>query len=108
MYPSGTTVVVRIEQGENKFFVSDFGLGFQEAELMGADLLYARHAHPIAETNGVRFDNQAFFILEASRDQLPGAVVTIANCSHEATVRAADTLAEKTFSRPRSLRKTSR
>jgi hypothetical protein len=97
MYPSGTTVVVRIEQGDNRFFVSDFGLGYQESELMGAGLLYARHAHPIAETNGVRFDNQAFFILEASRDQLPGAVVTIANCSQEATMRAADALAEKTF-----------
>jgi hypothetical protein len=27
MYPSGTSVVVRIEEGENRFFVSDFGLG---------------------------------------------------------------------------------
>lgn len=97
MYPSSTSVVVRIEQGDNRFFVSDFGLGYQEAELMGAGLLYARHAHPIAETSGVRFDNQSFFVLEASRDQLPGAVVTIANCSQEATIRAADALAEKTF-----------
>jgi hypothetical protein len=64
---------------------------------MGAGLLYARHAHPIAETSGVRFDNQAFFVLETSRDQLAGAVVTIANCSQEATMRAADSLAEKTF-----------
>jgi hypothetical protein len=90
-------VVIRIEEGTNRFFVSDIGLGYQEAELMGAGLMYARNASTIAETAGVRFDNQSFFVLEASREQLPGAVVTIANCSQEAAIRAADALAEKTF-----------
>jgi hypothetical protein len=97
MYPSGSTVVVRIEEGTDRFFVSDMGFGFQEAELMGAGLLYAKPASVIAEAAGVRFDNQAFFVLEASREQLAGAVVTIANCSQEAVIRAADALAEKTF-----------
>jgi hypothetical protein len=97
MYPGGTTVVVRIEEGDNRFFVSDIGLGHQEAELMGADSLYAKPARIIAEEAGVRFDNQAFFVLEASREQLAGAVVTIANCSQQAVMRAADALAEKTF-----------
>jgi hypothetical protein len=97
LYPSGTTVVVRIQEGVDKFFVTDAGLGHQEAELMGASLIYSRHARPIADAAGVRFDNQAFFVLEASRDQLPGAVITIANCSQEATMRAADALAEQTF-----------
>jgi hypothetical protein len=97
LYPGGSTVVVRIEDGTDRFFVSDFGLGFQEADLMGASLMYARNAHPIAEAAGVRFDNQAFSVLEASKEQLPGAVVTIANCSQEATIRAADALAERTF-----------
>jgi hypothetical protein len=97
LYPGGATVVVRIEPGDNKYLVSDWGLGYQEADLVGASLLYPRHARAIAENAGVRFDNQAFFILEATRDQLAGAVVTIANCSQEATMRAADALAEKTF-----------
>lgn len=97
MYPGGACVVVRIEQGEGRFFVSDVGLGQQEADMMGAGMMYAKHARPIAEAAGVRFDNQAFFVLEASREQLAGAVVTIANCSQEATIRAGDALAEKTF-----------
>ncbi|THD70959.1 MAG: hypothetical protein E7813_06705 [Bradyrhizobium sp.] len=97
MYPSGSTVVVRVEQGENRFFVSDVGFGFQEAEMMGAGLMYTKPAHAIADEAGVKFDNQAFFVLEASRDELAGAVVTIANCSQHATMRAADALAEKTF-----------
>jgi hypothetical protein len=97
MYPGGATVVVRIEQGDNRFFVSDIGLGHQEADLMGAGSMYAKPARVIAEEAGVRFDNQAFFVLEAAREQLPGAVVTIANCSQHAVMRAADALSEKTF-----------
>jgi hypothetical protein len=97
MYPSGSSVVVRIEQGSDRFFVSDVGLGQQEADLMGAGPMYSKHARAIAELAGVRFDNQAFFVLEASRDQPAGAVATIANCSQEAAMRASDALAEKTF-----------
>jgi hypothetical protein len=97
LYPSGATVVVRIEAGENRYFVSDWGLGYQETDLYGAGSFYVRHGRHIAEKSGVGFDNQAFFVMEASREQLAGAVVTIANCSQEAAMRAADALAEKTF-----------
>jgi hypothetical protein len=97
LYPSGATVVIRIQQGDNRYFVSDWGLGYQETDLYGAGAFYVRHARPIAEKAGVGFDNQAFFIMEASREQLAGAVVTIGNCSQEAAMRAADALAEKTF-----------
>jgi hypothetical protein len=97
LYPSGSTVVVRVEQGDGRYFVSDWGLGYQESDMQGAALFYMRHARPIAEAAGVGFDNQAFFIMEASREQLPGAIVTIANCSQEATSQAAYALAEKTF-----------
>lgn len=97
IYPSGALVVVRIQRGDNKYFVSDWGLGYQETDLYGAGSFYVRHAKPIAEKAGVGFDNQAFFIMEATREQLAGAVVTIGNCSQEAAIRAADALAEKTF-----------
>jgi hypothetical protein len=97
-YPSGSLVVIRVHRADDKrFFVSDWGLGYQEADLTGSAIFYARHANPIAAKAGVNFDNQAFFVMEASREQLAGAVVTIANCSQEATIRAADSLAEKTF-----------
>lgn len=95
LYPSGANVVVRVEGGEDRFFISDAGFGHQEADMMGASLIYARHGRPIAENAGVRFDNQAFFVIEASRDQLPGAVVTIANCSYEAVALTAYKLADR-------------
>jgi hypothetical protein len=96
-YPSGALVVVRVHGTDDRFFVSDWGLGYQEADLNGSASFYTRHARTIAEKAGVGFDNQAFFVMEASREQLVGAVVTIANCSQEAAVRALDSLAEKTF-----------
>src|SRR5262245_53337013 len=49
LYPGGANVVVRIEQGDGRFFVSDIGLGHQEAELMGAGSMYAKPARIIAE-----------------------------------------------------------
>jgi hypothetical protein len=97
-YPSGALVVVRVHRADDeRFFVSDWGLGYQEADLTGSAAFYTRHANPIAQKAGVGFDNQSFFVMEALRGQLAGAIVTIANCSQEATIRAADSLAEKTF-----------
>lgn len=95
LYPSGSNVIVRVDGDKDRFFVSDAGFGYQEAEFMGASLIYTRHGRSIAENAGVRFDNQAFFVVEAEREQVPGAVVTIANCSHEAAALAAYKLAER-------------
>src|SRR5260221_3166411 len=98
IYPSGALVVVRVHHAnDDRYFVSDWGLGYQESDLAGAANFYTRHAKTIAEKAGVGFDNQAFFVMEAARDQLVGAIVTIANCSQEASIRAMDALAEKTF-----------
>jgi hypothetical protein len=95
LYPNGSTVVVKVHEAGQRYFVSDMGLGYQEADMMGAGTIYSRHARIVAENAGVRFDNQAFFILEASRDQLPSAIVTVANCSQEAVIIAAFRLSER-------------
>lgn len=97
LYPSGANVVVRIDANDKRYVVSDAGFGAQEADMMGASQIYSRHGRPIAENAGIKFDNQAFFVTEASREQLIGAVVTVAGCSQEATFRTSDALAEKTF-----------
>src|ERR1044071_3632432 len=66
LYPSGSTVVVRVDDGNGRYFVSDFGLGYSQSELYGAGSFFSRRARQIAERAGVGFDNQAFFITEAS------------------------------------------
>jgi hypothetical protein len=96
LYPSGSGVVVRVDDsGDGRFFVSDMGLGYQEAEMMGAALIYARHAKHIAENAGIQFDSEAFFVAKGTREQLAGAIATVANCSQEAVALAAYKLAER-------------
>jgi hypothetical protein len=95
LYPSGSTVVVRIESLGDQYFVTDLGLGYREADMMGASLVYARHARAIAEAAGVGFDQQEFFVAKASADQLAGCVIAVANCSLEAVSVSALKLSER-------------
>src|ERR1700677_2719324 len=67
MYPSGACAVVQITQQGDRFFVSDMGLGHQEAEMIGASTLYANSARGLADHYGIRFDNQAFFVRSEER-----------------------------------------
>jgi hypothetical protein len=96
LYPSGASVVVRISQlAEDNFYVTDFGSGYVEAEMMGASVVYSRHANDVAQAAGVSFDHHAFFALKVSGQQLAGAVSTVANCSLEAVALAAYKLADR-------------
>lgn len=95
LYPSGSTVVVRINDAYPNFFITDFGSGYSESEMMGASAIFARNARGVAESYGVQFDEHAFFVMEATREQLAGAVVTVANCSYQAVALAAFKLAER-------------
>ncbi len=94
-YPSGAGVVVRVSDAYPDFFVSDFGSGYEEAEMMGASAIYSRHAPFIAKSAGVGFDSHSFFVMKATREQLPSVIVAVANCAHEAVVTTALKLAEK-------------
>ena len=84
MYASGGFVVVRVEPASDKFFVSDFGSGFEEAQLIGEEATFKKVARAVAEANGIGFDPFAFFSVEVSLSQLPGAIAAIANSSQEA------------------------
>jgi len=65
--------------------------------MIGASTLYANSARGLADHYGIRFDNQAFFVAEASRDQLARATTIVANCSSEAAALAAYRAAERKF-----------
>lgn len=95
-YPSGSSSVIRISDEGGSFFVSDYGLGFDEAEMMGASQqLYFRQASAIAMKANVQFDQHAFFIVQVDKERLPGAVIAVANCSLEAVQLTAFKLAER-------------
>lgn len=92
-YANGTAVVVRIDDDGGSFFVSDDGYGSLTAEMMGASRSFSKVAGSVAARFGVEFDERLFFVMKASRDQLPAAVATIANVSAlsvERTIYAQD------------------
>jgi hypothetical protein len=96
MYPSGSLAVVRVDVlGYDRHFVTDMGAGFLEAEMMGASLIYARCARPLAEDAGIHFDRHALSLVDVSRAQLPGAIINVANVSLQATARTAYKQSEK-------------
>ncbi len=97
LYPSGSSALVNISQHGERFFLSDLGYGFQEAEMYGATGAFHKFAEKLAEHYGVAFDNQSFFVAEASRDSLPSAVTIIANCSVEAANTAALKASERRY-----------
>jgi len=97
LYVSGSHVVVRVDAGDldGSWFVSDYGMGAMEADMLGAIIGYKRFARIVAENAGVKFDENAFFVAQVTTSQLAGAVTTIANCSQEAVAVTALRQAER-------------
>ena len=95
IFPSGSTVVVRVADAHPHFFISDHGAGHEEADMMGAATIYTRYGRSVADRAGISFDHYAFFMMKASRDQLPGAIVTVANCALETVTIAVYKLDER-------------
>ncbi|NKK82038.1 hypothetical protein [Rhizobium leguminosarum] len=86
-YPSGASVVVRIDQHGDMFFVSDDGQANLNAELFGGVHVFARIASDVAKRFAIEYDQRSFFILQVRRSQLPAAVAIIANASSIAVDR---------------------
>ncbi len=99
IYPSGAGAVVNVSRHGDRFFVSDLGYGLQEAEMVGAAGSYQAAARKLAEHYGVIFDNQCFFLSEASEDELPAVITLIANCSAEAANAATLKASERSLTR---------
>lgn len=97
LYPSGASVVAQVSEQQDRYFITDMGFGHREAEMMGASSYYARSGRALADRFGIRFDNQAFFVAEATRENLAGAVTIVANASSEAAALAAFKAADRRF-----------
>lgn len=90
MYPSGGSVVVWIRRAPPHFLVSDFGFGFKECSIMGADRRqFMTRAATVAETSGVSITADGAFEVTVSEGQLTGAIKAVAACSQEVALRFA-------------------
>lgn len=86
-YANGSAAVVRIDEDQAGFFVSDDGYGALTAEMMGALPTFNTVAGAVAKRGGVEFDQRSFFVVRVQKEQLPGAVAVIANVSAQAVER---------------------
>lgn len=99
MYPSGGSVVVWIRREPPYFFVSDFGYGFRECSIMGADRRqFMSRAAPVADAAGINIAEDGTFQIVVSEAQLGGAIKTIGACSQEVALR----FAHRIFQRQRA------
>lgn len=86
-YPNGTSVVVRLDEHPEGFFVSDDGYAAVLADMMGGLPTFSRIAHIIAERSSVGFDHRCFFVAGVPREGLPTCVSYIANASSRSVER---------------------
>lgn len=81
------------------FTVSDFGFGYRECSIMGADRRqFMSRATPVAEASGVQISSDGAFQGMVSEGQLEGAIKAIAACSQEVALR----FAHRIFQRQRA------
>lgn len=102
-YPSGSSVVVEVEQKNNRVWVSDMGAGLLEAEMMAAQDSYQSLARTKAEEFGVQFDNSAMFALWVPLGRLEAAIVCVANASAQAAADAIRHVSEQQSRRQSAL-----
>lgn len=97
LLPSGSTVVVVIQDlGGGRYHLSDLGQGWEEAEQIGMVRTYQRQAEAVAVLSGIAFTGRAFVLTDASRRQLIGGTMTVAN----AVARAAERTVLRAEQRP--------
>lgn len=95
MYPGGSRVVLRLQESEDGYFISDMGAGRRESDLMGGGrAIYSKMARASAERFGVRFDSDMIFDVEVPYEAIVVAAIAVANASKEAVDQTAERLSE--------------
>ncbi|CDZ47533.1 hypothetical protein [Neorhizobium galegae] len=102
VYPGGGRVALRFQESSAGYFISDYGAGRREAELMGGRAIFTRIARSAAERYAVRFDSDMIFDIEVPREALVAASIAVANASKLAVDRTAEKLSEEHASDQRS------
>jgi hypothetical protein len=93
-YPSGAAATVEVTQNGGRFLVSDAGLAYREAELIGAENLFNRNAAPVAEQFGIEAGKRGFTAL-ASVEHLAGAMADVAAASVQVAHRICERVAQR-------------
>lgn len=94
VYPTGTGVGIRIEPAEGGFYVSDFAMGYREAEDYGSERSFRHHVRKLIDGGPVEFTPGKQIRVRATEAQLKGAIVKVASLSRDAAVKAYENAAD--------------
>jgi hypothetical protein len=86
LYPSGTSVVVRIDGAGDRFFVSDNGMGYEEANGLNEAARFGSVARSLIAGSEIGFDSRFLYAADATNDELVGVVAAVANVSQRAVI----------------------
>lgn len=92
VYPSGTTVGVKIVPSQGGYYVTDAGLGFREAEGYEAQRSFGSHAGRIKDRVGVEYTTDHELRMFAMERQLTAAIRRVSYASHRAAMKAFNSL----------------
>ena len=93
-YPTGTAVGIRIEPAQGGYYVSDFAMGYREAEDFGAERSFRYHLKKMIEGGPVEFTPGKQIRIRVNEGQLRGAIIKVANLSRDAAVKAYENAAD--------------
>lgn len=94
-YPSGSVVGVKVTPKGGGYLVTDFGLGWREAEDYEAQRSFGAHAGRIKSLVGVEYGDNHEFHMFATERQLTTAIRRVAYASHRAAMKAFKSLPEE-------------
>lgn len=94
VYPSGTTVGIKVVPSKGGYVVTDAGLGFREAEGFEAQRSFGAHAGRIKDQVGVEYTSDHEFQMFATARQLASAIRRVSYASHRSAVKSFHSLPE--------------
>lgn len=93
-YPSGAAATVEIIHHSNRYHVTDFGLAYREAEMVGGELYFRRNAEAIAQQFAIDVGKRGFST-SASVDELAGAIADVGAASVQVAHRICERVAQQ-------------
>ncbi|WP_346031638.1 hypothetical protein [Erythrobacter westpacificensis] len=88
VYPSGSVVGVRVTPEQGGYWVSDFAMGYREAEAIEAQRSFGSHAGRMKERLGVEYTSGHELRIFATERQIAWAIRRVAYASHRIMQKA--------------------
>ncbi|MCC4297949.1 hypothetical protein [Aurantimonas coralicida] len=98
LFPSGSSVTVRITFDGDRCLITDDGAAYAEADMMGALPIFRRAARRVAEAAGIRFNDFEIFEIDASPDTAPGLIAIVADAARRSIEVTTERLADRLHS----------